>query len=384
MSRQDASPLARWRRAARAAGRAVVIFLALWALNGLPKRLVVIGPPQRVETRNPKIGVHTRLTDEVEEWKIQRTLEMVREMGSPWAVEYFPWGYYEPAKGRFQWGHPDVVVAHAVAQGITLIARIDFVPPWARPPETTYRYLDRDHFADYADFAAAFAQRYGDRIGHLIVWNEPNLAFEWGYRPPDPAAYTELLCTAYAAIKAARPEMQVLAAGLAPTLEPEGSDLGLNDLLFLQRMYEHGAAACFDGLAVHAYGLTSPPDDPPDPLALNFRRAELLRALMVRYGDAHKPAYLTEGGWNDHPRWTKAVRPYQRIAYTIGAYELALREWDWCPAVGLWVFRYPWEQKTYQDYYSFVTPGFIPKPIYTEVSHYAHGRPYEYLEADAP
>jgi len=358
--------------------------LALWALNGLPRRLVVIGPPQRVETLNPKIGVHTRLTDEVEEWKIQRTLEMVREMGSPWAIEYFPWGYYEPAKGRYQWGHSDVVVAHAVAQGITLIARIDFVPPWARPPETTYRYLDRDHFHDYAAFAAAFAERYGDRVGHIIVWNEPNLSFEWGYRPPDPEAYTELLCTAYAAIKAVRPQMQVLAAGLAPTLEPEGSDLGMNDLLFLQRMYEHGAAACLDGLAVHAYGLTSPPDDPPDPQVLNFRRAELLRALMVAYGDAHKPAYLTEGGWNDHPRWTKAVRPYQRIVYTIGAYELALREWDWCPAVGLWVFRYPWEQKTYQDYYAFVTPGFVPKPIYTEVANYAHGRPYAYLEAGGP
>lgn len=385
MSRQDA-PLSARRggRLAWAVGRALCLLLALLALNGLPKRLVVIGPPQRVETLNPKIGVHTRLTDEVEEWKIQRTLEMVREMGSPWAIEYFPWGYYEPTQGRYQWGHPDVVVAHAVAQGIQIIARIDFVPPWARPPETTYRYLDREHFSDYAAFTAAFAERYGDRIGHIIVWNEPNLSFEWGYRPPDPEAYTELLCTAYAAIKAVRPQMQVLAAGLAPTLEPEGSDLGLNDLVFLQRMYEHGAAACLDGLALHAYGLTSPPDDPPDPQALNFRRAELLRALMVAYGDAHKPVYLTEGGWNDHPRWTKAVRPYQRIAYTIGAYELALREWDWCQAVGLWVFRYPWEQKTYQDYYAFVTPGFIPKPIYTEVANYAHGRPYEYLEADSP
>ena len=25
---------------------------------------------------------------------------------------------------------------------------------------------------------------------------------------------------------------------------------------------------------------------------------------------------ITEGGWNDHPRWTRAVRPGQRIANT--------------------------------------------------------------------
>ena len=95
-------------------------------------RLVVVGPTQTVVTRNPKVGVHTRLTDEVEPWKVQRTLQMVREMGSPWVVEYFPWAYYEPAPGRYEWSHADLVVEHAVAQGLTVIARIDMVPEWAR------------------------------------------------------------------------------------------------------------------------------------------------------------------------------------------------------------------------------------------------------------
>jgi len=354
--------------------------LILSLVQGLPRRLVIIGPPQAVVTHNPKIGIHTRLTDEVEPWKVQRTFEMVREMGSPWAVEYFPWGYYEPQPGRYRWEHPDLVVAHATAQGITLLARIDFVPEWARPKETTFRYLDRDHWEDYAAFVQAFAERYGSRVPYIIVWNEPNLSFEWGYRPPDPEAYTGLLCLTYARVKAVRPEVQILAAGLAPTLEPEGSALGMSDLLFLERMYEHGAGACFDGLAIHAYGLTSPPDDPPDPQALNFRRAELLRAIMVAHGDAEKPCFITEGGWNDHPRWARAVRPYQRIEYTLGAYQWALEHWDWCRAVCLWVFRYPWDQHTYQDYYSFVTADFIPKPVYMEVANYAHGRPLEFLE----
>ena len=45
---------------------------------------IELGPQQAVTTVNPKMGVHTRLTDEVEAWKIKRTLEMVREMGAPW------------------------------------------------------------------------------------------------------------------------------------------------------------------------------------------------------------------------------------------------------------------------------------------------------------
>ena len=71
---------------------------------------------------NPKIGVHTRLTDEVEPWKVQRTWEMVREMGASWAVEYFLWAAHEPARGVYDWAHADLVVDHATNQGVKLIA----------------------------------------------------------------------------------------------------------------------------------------------------------------------------------------------------------------------------------------------------------------------
>jgi len=359
--------------------RALCLVLLVWVLNEQPERLVVYGPQQTVETHNPKMGVHTRLTDEVNEWKVKRTLEMVREMGCPWIVEYFPWGYYEPAKGRFDWDHPDMVVNHALAQGLTVIARIDFVPQWARPEETTFRYLDRERFADYADFVHAFVEHFRGRVEHIIIWNEPNLSFEWGYRPPDPEAYAELLCMAYRRAKEANPQVEVLAAGLAPTMAPPGSEWGMDDLIFLQRMYDAGAARCFDGLALHAYGYTFPPDDPADPDEVNFSRVELIRQVMVRNGDARKPCYITEGGWNDHPRWTKAVRPYQRLEYTVGAYQKALLEWDWCRAVCMWAFRYPWPAKTYQDSFTFVSPEFIPKPVYVETKHYARGEPFEYL-----
>jgi len=185
---------------------------------------------------------------------------------------------------------------------------------------------------------------------------------------------------AYERAKEADPNVEVLAAGLAPTLEPPGSEWGMNDLIYLERMYAAGAGACMDGMAVHAYGLTFPPDEPAHPDEINFARSELIHEIMARHGDGHKPCYITEGGWNDHPRWTRAVRPYQRLEYTIRAYEKVAQEWDWCHAAALWAFRYPWPQRSYQDYYTFVTPEFVPKPIYTEVANYARGRPFEYLE----
>ncbi len=148
---------------------------------------VPLGPQQSVITINPKLGIHTRLTDEVETQKIKQTLEMVREMGAPWIVEYFPWAYIEPQAGQFNWVHADLVVDHANRQGLTVIARIGYVPEWARPKESSPLYLDEKHFADFGRFAAEFAKHYAGRVRYMIVWNEPNLSLEWGYERPEVA-----------------------------------------------------------------------------------------------------------------------------------------------------------------------------------------------------
>ncbi len=375
--------LRRWGAGGRTLGYLVLLALVVPWLERAPEPVVRLGKPQRVVTVNAKMGVHTRLTDEVEEWKVQRTLSMVREMGAPWVVEYFPWGYYEPEKGHYEWAHADKVVNHAVAQGLTVIGRIDFVPDWARPADTTFRYLGEDHFGDLGDFVYAFVSHFRGRVPYVVIWNEPNLSFEWGYRPVDPAAYTRLLQVCYRRAKEADPTVQVVAAGLAPTTVPEGNEWGMDDLVYLQRMYDAGVQGYFDALAIHAYGWTFPPDAAPAPDVLNFARAELSHEVMVRNGDGQKPALITEGGWNDHPRWTRAVKPAQRIAYTIRAYEKARREWPWCQAVALWAFRYPAPAKTYQDYFTLVSSDFIAKPIYLELQRYARGETTG-LEQEAP
>ncbi len=352
---------------------AILVFSVAYAAIRAYRQRVPLGPQHTVETINPKMGVHTRLTDEVEEWKIKRTLEMVREMGAPWIVEYFPWAYLEPRQGQYNWNHTDEVIDHARRQGLTVIARLGYVPEWARPKDSTPLYLDVERFEDFGEFAAAFAERYADRVDYIQIWNEPNLALEWGYESVDPETYVEMLRVVYPMIKEANPDVQVLAGALAPTLAPPGSEWGMNDLYYLQAMYDAGAADYFDALAIHAYGWHSEPDEPADPGVVNFRRSELLREIMVQNGDGDKQALITEGGWNDHPRWTRAVRPGQRIAFTRRAYEIAQEEWPWMPAVAIWAFRYPWDAKSYQDYFTFVRTDFEPKPIYEEIQRYGQG-----------
>jgi len=319
--------------------------------------------------RHPKVGVHTRLTGEVEASKVARTLDLVVKMGAAWTVEYFPWVALEAAPGVYGWNHADMVVNAIAERGLTLAARVDMVPYWARPANSTERYLDSSEYPVFGQFLARFVRRYRDKVRYLVVWNEPNLSFEWGYRPPDPSGYAAMLRTVYPMVKAANPDVQVVSAGLAPNLDT--GVVALNDLTYLDRFYAAGAAPYFDVLGMHGYGDVQAANAPADDSRLNFQRVLLQRQIMLKYGDAAKPALITEAGWNDAPRWTHAVPPAARARNTVEAYRLAA-DWPWLLALCMWDFRLPARTGTAQDYFAFVQPDFTLRAVYDAVSAYAH------------
>jgi hypothetical protein len=356
--------------------RAYILFIILGTLAPAPPR-APLDPPQTVQTVKPQVCIHTRLIDEVFEWKIQRSLQMVREMGADTIVEFFPWAYAEPNKGDYNWSSFDRIVKHAHNQGLHIIARMGLVPGWARPDsetqQTTLNFLPDESFDAFANYVATFAARYAGVIDQIIIWNEPNLSFEWGYRPVDPAGYARLLKATYAKAHAANAKVVILAAPLAPTLEPAGSPNGLDDILYLEGLYQAGAAPYFDALAMHTYGFTEPPEAPPAVNDLNFRRAELLHDVMLKYDSPNKPVYITESGWNDNPRWTKAVRPSQRVAYTVDAFKWSETHWPWLAKLCVWALRYPVSTHNYPDNFTLITPDFQAKPIYYAIQAYARG-----------
>lgn len=338
---------------------------------------VALGEQQIVETANPQVCAHTLLENEVQEAKIKRSLAMARELGASTIVQFFPWAYYEPQRGRFSWDNADKIIRHANRQGLRVIARLGLVPEWARQSghdePTTLNYLPDESYDDFARYAAAFAKRYMNSVEAVIVWNEPNLSFEWGYRPVDPGAYVRLLRAVYLQIKAANSNMLVLAGALAPTLEAPGSAAGLNELDYLTEMYQLGARDYFDALAVHTYGFRDAPATEPGTKRLNFRRAELLRDIMVARGDADKSVFVTEFGWNDHPRWSGAVRPSQRAAYTIQAFEFVAANWPWLESLCIWALRFPADLLSHPDNFTLVSADFKRKPIYYALQDYARG-----------
>jgi polysaccharide biosynthesis protein PslG len=346
--------------------------------------------PVSPRVANP-VGVNVFLDQEVSHDDRRRSLAMLRAAGVGWIRQQIPWKNIErDAKGDYwdrkwdkdAWENYDNVIDLAREHGIDVIARVDTSPAWARVGEDgqDWHMAPPTSFEDYGDFLHTLATRYKGKVRAYQIWNEPNLAIEWGQGPPDPAAYARLLGIAYRRVKEADPDAIVLSAAMAPTLEE--SDRALNELVFLQRMYDAGARGSFDVLAVQAYGLRSGPDDRR--LAdgdVNFSRTAVVRELMVRNGDAARPIWATEMGWNVQPADFPGPAPYGSVPerlqakYTVRAFERAREEWPWMGVMAIWFFKLPepWDAQPWH-FFRMVDPDFTPRPLYHAIRDYAAPR----------
>jgi hypothetical protein len=306
-----------------------------------------------------------------------RDLQLTKDAGFGWVKQLVSWQDVEGAgKGQYDWTNLDRIVDQAQQHGLKLIVRVSQDPDrpfWAgNPPENA------GHFAD---FLAAMASRYQGRIQAYQVWNEPNLAREWGGRRPDPVGYARLLKTAYSAIKGVDPNTTVITAGMAPT--GTDTEIAMPDMKFYDQMYQAmkgNSDGYFDMLGVHAAGFAAPPEISPDQTAADkpnyggerffaFRHVEDVRKLMERYGDQDKRVAILEFGWTTDNRpdspyyWHGAgagIDELKQGCYLLGALKYAKDNWR--PWIGLMSMIYmpdvKWTKNDEQYYWSIIGPGY--------------------------
>ncbi len=154
-----------------------------------------------------------------------------------------------------------------------------------------------DLFDEYAAFAAGLAGLGADAIE---VHNEPNLTREWPTEPISPESYTSMLQQSYTAIKAANPNTMVISAAPAPTGYFGGgcTGTGCDDLPFIQRMKNAGAADYLDCVGVHYNeGVISPTLTTGDPRGGHYTR--YFQGMRDTYAGVFpgKPLCFTEVGF---------------------------------------------------------------------------------------
>ena len=205
-----------------------------------------------------------------------------------------------------------------------------------------------------------------------------------GQLPHQPEDYTRLLKIGATRAREADPNAVIIAGALASTIElaPDAPPPGnaLNDLIFLQRMYDAGAAPYFDIMAMQAYGLWSGPTDRRmHPRVMNFGRPQFIRDLMVENGDATQ-ADLDQRDGLEHRAGGRAGQTFRpgdaRAAGAVHglAYDRAQAEWPWVGVVNTWYFKRATDEwlkaKRPEAYFRLADPDFTLQPVYESVKEH--------------
>lgn len=321
-------------------------------------------------------------------WDQQRTtsrdLSKVSGASFTWQKTLFQWKFMEPVKGQIQWTEAERVVKASNAQGIKVIARLDFQPDWSRADKVTNG--PPDDYADYGRFVYEFANHFkaggtNGVVDAIELWNEPNLSREWGdavISADSAADYVRLMCVGHEAAKRGSPNVVTISAGLSPT--GTLNDQAADDTIFLQWMYDAGAQNCFDVLGAHGAGYKAPPWISTDELASNlqwgghssfgFRRVEMLRDVMVQNADDAKQVWLLEFGWtsdtvHDAYAWHRVTED-DKATYIVEAYKFASVNWaPWIGVMTLWNLAAPdWTTAREEYWWSITGPDGTNRPAY--------------------
>ena len=307
-----------------------------------------------------------------------RDVDLVRDLGFTWVKQRIAWRDVEPAgKGFYDWFRPDFIMELVEHKDVDLIVLLDHQPLWAQADQADL--LSNSPPADYqdfGDFCRAFSERYRGQVAAYQVWNEPNLAREWGGQPPNPADYARLLKACYEGVKAGDPDAIVISAGLAPT-GTDDTSRAMPDEQFLREMYAAGAQPYFDMLGLNAPGYFAPPWVSPDEVEAklelggnrwaSFRHVEDMRAIMEEYDDTAKQIAILEMGWTTDPihdeyRWF-AVDEETQAEYLVAAYEWAQENWQ--PWIGIMNMIYladpDWTEDREEYWWAITFPGW-PEP----------------------
>jgi hypothetical protein len=121
----------------------------------------------------------------------------------------------EPSPGDYNWSSLDRRMALIERTQGTPVITLAGAPDWMKGGErgkTDWSRINaapsRDHFGDFADLAAAVAQRY-PKVRYFQVWSELKGFWDEDRQRWDAAAYTDLYNAVHDAVKAVRPDAKI-------------------------------------------------------------------------------------------------------------------------------------------------------------------------------
>lgn len=337
--------------------------LAAYGLGPVKGFIAPSSSPISAWTTGLSAGVSTGSITNLSDQSLTKTMQGITSADASWVRLEVDWPVAEGSEGSFDWAPSDRVIGNALSHGLQVDLLVNGsgpgnVPSWAQ----TKGYPDPSKFAS---FAAATVRHYGAMGIHTYeIWNEPNLATDWGPEV-SPTGYTALLVQAYDAIKAVDPLDFVISGGLAPSVDAANGST-MSPRTFLADMYAAGAEGHMDAVGVHPYCFPADPSDPSS-ASWNFfyNLPDWIYQTMEAHGDGGKKVWMTEfGAPTGSATSDGAVSEQQQAQMVTDAFNQA-EQWTWAGPL----FVYDWQDGTdaasVYDNFGLVDASWNPKPALT-------------------
>jgi hypothetical protein len=204
-------------------------------------------------------GAHLKL----EGLLVEPALETARNLSLDWIAVTFNWSEYANAPHDApDWTALDPVMAFARQENVLIMLSIRAAPVWAQ----TAQGPDPQHTAQ---FVLQLTERYPNTLAALELFPAANTYAGWG-TSPDPLAYMALLTEVNAQLHQHNRPVLLVSGSLRPT-SPASSEHDLDDLTFLQNLYDYGLIEITDIIGLQLCELTG------DPLYVDSQEYRVLR-----------------------------------------------------------------------------------------------------------
>lgn len=201
-------------------------------------------------------------------------VDMAAELKPDWLYVPLSWSFYVPDQAsQPNFKGLDPVMQKAALNGIPVAVSITSAPAWAITAQGPDPVLT-------GQFVISLLQRYPGVIQAVEIFPRANTTLGWG-SAPNPHNYMNLFRSVREQLQAANLPVLQVAAGLQP-LGPQVSAVDMDDLAFLQGLYDAGGKNDLQVVSIQFVNLTGQPLNAPSSAEnRTLRHYEQVRQVMT-------------------------------------------------------------------------------------------------------
>lgn len=222
--------------------------------------------------------------------EVDLSIKSAVAIGLDWVRIDFDWARHWPdSTGSPNLENLDRVMKELSIHRINVLLSLINAPIWAKTPSGP----DIEYTVD---LLMMLVKQYPENLSTIELFPMANTRQGWGTRP-EPVAYSALLEASQRALVGSGSPTLIVAAGLVP-LPPDHSPEDIDDILFLEELYQAGAAAYMPILSLRLNGVSEDIMASPDRNDQRvFRHYESLRQVMIKNEHSNGLIWITGFTW---------------------------------------------------------------------------------------